>query len=328
MRNKNYKPGNNNCVSLLLVVVLLVAVGIVSLPEIARADPHAVFYTTTGQLQLFYNVLAALDQVDWSETKYMRERLLEQRAIADYSGVDPPFDDEQWPLTDATKLARDFTATASKPGPVDVITRAITLEGTDLYSDQLVRMFGAEHGRRNSTSELVRALCDYGLGLKDCEFDTAGKEPEEIAEMVDYRNQAVVSDIWRWLSLPFTSGIEAAFESGRPAGMRYDADGDPIGVFPSDQEIREEIWLSDEAGRVPYAYSETIANWWKWIEENVSDPNQKELHKKYLSMKMQEIIDEYSATGVTEYPLGGYICLLYTSPSPRDLSTSRMPSSA
>ena len=25
---------------------------------------------------------------------------------------------------------------------------------------------------------------------------------------------------------------------------------------------------------------------------------------------------------------GGYICLLYTSPSPRDLSTSRMPSSA
>ena len=35
----------------------------------------------------------------------------------------------------------------------------------------------------------------------------------------------------------------------------------------------------------------------------------------------------------TEYPLGmaidyTYYCLLYTSPSPRDLSTSRMPSSA
>ena len=28
------------------------------------------------------------------------------------------------------------------------------------------------------------------------------------------------------------------------------------------------------------------------------------------------------------YHGGGYICLLYTSPSPRDLSTSRMPSSA
>ena len=28
------------------------------------------------------------------------------------------------------------------------------------------------------------------------------------------------------------------------------------------------------------------------------------------------------------YSGGGYVCLLYTSPSPRDLSTSRMPSSA
>ena len=28
------------------------------------------------------------------------------------------------------------------------------------------------------------------------------------------------------------------------------------------------------------------------------------------------------------YPDPGFICLLYTSPSPRDLSTSRMPSSA
>ena len=31
----------------------------------------------------------------------------------------------------------------------------------------------------------------------------------------------------------------------------------------------------------------------------------------------------------TDYPwLSGNVCLLYTSPSPRDLSTSRMPSSA
>jgi len=31
---------------------------------------------------------------------------------------------------------------------------------------------------------------------------------------------------------------------------------------------------------------------------------------------------------ITGIPTGGYTCLLYTSPSPRDLSTSRMPSSA
>ena len=40
-------------------------------------------------------------------------------------------------------------------------------------------------------------------------------------------------------------------------------------------------------------------------------------HTDYLQID----IEEYVA-------LGGYTCLLYTSPSPRDLSTSRMPSSA
>ena len=37
----------------------------------------------------------------------------------------------------------------------------------------------------------------------------------------------------------------------------------------------------------------------------------------------------FSATVEEDHPLTNYIpCLLYTSPSPRDLSTSRMPSSA
>ena len=38
-----------------------------------------------------------------------------------------------------------------------------------------------------------------------------------------------------------------------------------------------------------------------------------------MSLKSQQEIQSIS---------GGLICLLYTSPSPRDLSTSRMPSSA
>ena len=40
----------------------------------------------------------------------------------------------------------------------------------------------------------------------------------------------------------------------------------------------------------------------------------------------RELMDNYIAN---EFEKSGYmICLLYTSPSPRDLSTSRMPSSA
>ena len=39
-------------------------------------------------------------------------------------------------------------------------------------------------------------------------------------------------------------------------------------------------------------------------------------------------LSEYDAFGQNEKESGEYACLLYTSPSPRDLSTSRMPSSA
>ena len=38
--------------------------------------------------------------------------------------------------------------------------------------------------------------------------------------------------------------------------------------------------------------------------------------------------DHFAVIGEKIYYVGQYICLLYTSPSPRDLSTSRMPSSA
>ncbi len=301
MRIKNYESRIKNCVSPVLVVVLVV-IGIVSLPNIARADPHAVFYTSTGQLQLFYNMLAALDQVDWSETMLMRERLLEQRGFGDDGTVNPPFDDEFWPLTDATKIARDFEPTESQPGPANVITRAITLEGTDLYSDYLVRMFGAEHGRRNATSELVRSLCDYGLGLKDCEFDTKDKEPEEIAEMLDYRNQAVVSNIWRWINMPFTSGVIGALSSGMEEEPLLDTAGNVIGTVPSDAEVRENLWLSDGPDRVPYAYSEDIASWRQWVKNNTATSFDRIYHERALNQLLVDTARKYISTG-TEYPL-------------------------
>ena len=50
------------------------------------------------------------------------------------------------------------------------------------------------------------------------------------------------------------------------------------------------------------------------LEKHVNQPGRAKLVKK-----VREKINELGIT---------YICLLYTSPSPRDLSTSRMPSSA
>ena len=48
-----------------------------------------------------------------------------------------------------------------------------------------------------------------------------------------------------------------------------------------------------------------------------------------LNVRPGDILDDlFPGTGVVTEMYNWYICLLYTSPSPRDLSTSRMPSSA
>ena len=55
-------------VKVLSVVVLgLLAIIVVTKPRFALADPHAMFYTDRGQEQVFYNVLAALNQADYVE---------------------------------------------------------------------------------------------------------------------------------------------------------------------------------------------------------------------------------------------------------------------
>ncbi len=50
----------------------------------------------------------------------------------------------------------------------------------------------------------------------------------------------------------------------------------------------------------------------------------------YEDAGFSELEPPYSVDdpGLDSRPVLGYFCLLYTSPSPRDLSTSRMPSSA
>ena len=49
----------------------------------------------------------------------------------------------------------------------------------------------------------------------------------------------------------------------------------------------------------------------------------------YLASASDTSVSGADANGATlTFTDGAYVCLLYTSPSPRDLSTSRMPSSA
>lgn len=110
-----------------VLITLLVVGGLIATND-AKADPHAVFYTAIGQQQLFFNVLAALDQADYVEPKtgsFSRDELVSKRGKED---AVPPFAAEDLKLITATNTELS-----------SVITRPITLEGNDLYTDFLIR---------------------------------------------------------------------------------------------------------------------------------------------------------------------------------------------
>ena len=127
--------------------------------QTAFADPHAVFYTVSGQQQLFFNMLAALDQADYVEpakptvglpSGESREKLLEKRTTA---GFGP----EKSGVLNATKTEL-----------AGVLARGITLEGNDLWSSYLAHQFALETARRTDSAEVIRVFCMRGLGFKDC----------------------------------------------------------------------------------------------------------------------------------------------------------------
>ena len=80
--------------------------------------------------------------------------------------------------------------------------------------------------------------------------------------------------------------------------------------------VREFLSLSNEAQ-------------FAWIEKNIPDYEIKLYGDGYLGAYYPRPIDwdEY-LNNREDYGVSGLICLLYTSPSPRDKRQSRMPSSA
>ena len=86
--------------------------------------------------------------------------------------------------------------------------------------------------------------------------------------------------------------------------------GKPVGIFKT----------HPDAPRVLIANSNLVGRWANW-------DHFLELEKKGLMMYGQMTAGSWIYIGTQGIVQGTY-CLLYTSPSPRDLSTSRMPSSA
>jgi hypothetical protein len=226
----------------LALALILVSGGIFGMARVARADPHAIFYTAIGQQQLFFNVLAALDQADYVETQADRRNLARERR--DVFAV-PRFEPETQDLIAATQVGQQDSSSSSQPGVSTLLTRGLTLEGNDLYTDQLVRELSAEVGRRVATTELLHALCDFALGLKNCDPLPEGSDANTTREYQKQRKRAVVNDWLDWGALPFANGVLGALSSG----TSYDA------------ELREQAINEPEQLEGITAYSQDIATW-------------------------------------------------------------------
>lgn len=145
-----------------VAVFVLVGALVFTIPT-AHADPHAMFYTTIGQQQLFFNVLAALDQADYVEPAIgtrSRDELAQKQQAAAQAG-----------LTEAQKQVKaqeKAEVVETKTDLAGVLTRGITLEGYDLWTTYLAHQFALEVARRTATDEVVRVYCERGLGLPNC----------------------------------------------------------------------------------------------------------------------------------------------------------------
>ena len=82
--------------------------------------------------------------------------------------------------------------------------------------------------------------------------------------------------------------------------------------FNSETDISklESVIITQKADKQAF-----IANWTSKLISEITDKNEELIQLKQERIKLTRLVDNI-------------ICLLYTSPSPRDLSTSRMPSSA
>ncbi len=181
-----------------LIVVLLALLIVGGAAQTAYADPHAMFYTVTGQQQLFFNTLAALDQADYVEPAKnttgapagsSREELLKSRGAAGFT-------EEQ-----------NSSLNATRTNLSGVVTRNITLEGNDVWSSYLLLQFALERSRTSNSDEITKIFCERGLGLKDCK-DTVEARKEQDKAFVTKPEEYAAQPVLRGAIANLTSGLD------------------------------------------------------------------------------------------------------------------------
>lgn len=156
----------------------------------AHADPHAVFYTDRAQEQVFFNTLAALNQADFVEPgipgqPYSRTDLLARRTNAAIFAPNPTITPApvQGSLDPNQLFAGETNPliTETKTDLPALLTRNITLEGSDLWTSYLVHQLALETKSRRSASELGRILCSSGFGKAGCSTGVGKTQQEQTA---------------------------------------------------------------------------------------------------------------------------------------------------
>ncbi len=200
----------------------------------AYADPHAVFYTDRAQEQLFYNVLAALNQADYVESgiegsPYSRAQLLANR--------------EKQGFAPETLTTKNLLVASTHTDLPSVVSRNITLEGNDLWTAYLVNQFALEVKTRRETSELIRDLCTVGLGFTECSTNPglANQQREAFVTTVNQLNQPNLS-----LTSALSTGtqgekdLQKKLTQTKPAAS-VDLDAPVSALYPANVDVAQAI---------------------------------------------------------------------------------------
>ena len=158
----------------------------------------------------------------------------------------------------------------------------------------------------------------YGWGTGGVQVSAAVLTPEDTFKVIDQGADDTTNAV----------SIRSFFE--RTAGVETTTATAEASVIQTRHRIPEEPLTEDQI----LVYQVPIPEPLRFLEPRESETRKMHSLEEYglMHVKLYEDIARHGHIATSyAYPVrveGRYVCLLYTSPSPRDLSTSRMPSSA
>ena len=166
----------------------------------------------------------------------------------------------------------------------------------------------ASNGRAANTDSRVGDGLSEDPGTTGFEFDLLGADSPDLAT-------AIANDDFVEVYFSLANGIDDVVITETFHTLALQAGGGSnLGNYQLAAVISSDGFATSDVLFDPYL-----------IEPTVPDGSNNAFQ---FTPQFPDELNPVTLSGGTEYRIRFYICLLYTSPSPRDLSTSRMPSSA